>query len=109
MPLEEFPSLNISALSQHLLDSCVKESDDDHNSPDYHVNGPHSDAYCQEIKMMSFVYGSVGSNISFLQIEYDFGFLQAPIILMKYMADNSSKRTPLAALNVSKLFSSDNF
>lgn len=26
-----------SILPQHLLDCCVKESDDDRNSPDYHV------------------------------------------------------------------------
>ncbi|XP_074549221.1 transient receptor potential cation channel subfamily A member 1b [Halichoeres trimaculatus] len=53
---------------KHLLDSCVKESDEDHNSPEYHI-------------------------------EYDFGFLQAPIVQMKYVTDKSTKTPPLAALN----------
>ncbi|CAJ1082255.1 transient receptor potential cation channel subfamily A member 1b [Xyrichtys novacula] len=51
---------------KHLLDSCVKESDDDHNSQNYHI-------------------------------EYDFGFLQAPIIMLKEHPD--TKTAPLAALN----------
>ncbi|XP_060920300.1 transient receptor potential cation channel subfamily A member 1b [Labrus mixtus] len=53
---------------KHLLDSCVKESDDDYNSPDYHI-------------------------------EYDFGFLQAPLTRVKKSSDNIMKAPPLAALN----------
>uniref|UniRef100_A0A3P8U693 Transient receptor potential cation channel, subfamily A, member 1b n=1 Tax=Amphiprion percula TaxID=161767 RepID=A0A3P8U693_AMPPE len=52
---------------KHLLDRCVRESDDDHNSPDYHI-------------------------------EYDFAWLQAPLIAKK-MSDKSMKFEPLAALN----------
>uniref|UniRef100_UPI0037E71AE9 transient receptor potential cation channel subfamily A member 1b n=1 Tax=Semicossyphus pulcher TaxID=241346 RepID=UPI0037E71AE9 len=50
---------------KHLLDNCVRESDDDHNSPNYHI-------------------------------EYNFAFLQAPLIKLK---TTKSKIPPLAALN----------
>ncbi|XP_041670611.1 transient receptor potential cation channel subfamily A member 1b [Cheilinus undulatus] len=52
---------------KHLLDSCVRESDHDPNSPDYHI-------------------------------EYDFGFLQAPLIRVK-SSDKTQRVPPLAALN----------
>ncbi|XP_053198303.1 transient receptor potential cation channel subfamily A member 1b [Scomber japonicus] len=52
---------------KHLLDRCVKESDDDHNSPDYHI-------------------------------EFDFKWLQAPLVLKK-VKDKTLRPQPLAALN----------
>uniref|UniRef100_A0A3B5B373 Transient receptor potential cation channel subfamily A member 1-like n=1 Tax=Stegastes partitus TaxID=144197 RepID=A0A3B5B373_9TELE len=52
---------------KHLLDRCVRESDDDHNSPEYHI-------------------------------EYDFEWLQAPIMAKK-ITDKNYKFQPLAALN----------
>ncbi|XP_034428510.1 transient receptor potential cation channel subfamily A member 1b [Hippoglossus hippoglossus] len=51
---------------KYLLDRCVKESDDDNNSPDYHI-------------------------------EYNFQWLQAPLVTKK--ADISKKYQPLASLN----------
>ncbi|CAB1447403.1 unnamed protein product [Pleuronectes platessa] len=51
---------------KYLLDRCVKESDDDNNSPDYHI-------------------------------EYNFQWLQAPLITKK--EDLSKKYQPLASLN----------
>ncbi|KAL4635179.1 transient receptor potential cation channel subfamily A member 1-like [Arapaima gigas] len=54
---------------KHLLDKCVTESDDDINSPDYHI-------------------------------QYDFQWLQAPIMLQKEAkTDKTLKIQPLAALN----------
>ncbi|XP_070842326.1 transient receptor potential cation channel subfamily A member 1-like [Chaetodon trifascialis] len=52
---------------KHLLDSCVRESDHDHNSPDYHI-------------------------------EYNFTWLQAPLVTMK-STDKNLRVQPLAALN----------
>ncbi|XP_062297967.1 transient receptor potential cation channel subfamily A member 1b [Scomber scombrus] len=52
---------------KHLLDRCVRESDDDHNSPDYHI-------------------------------EYNFKWLQAPLVLQK-VKDKTLRPQPLAALN----------
>lgn len=37
---------------QHLLDTCVKESDNDHNCPDYHVS--HRDAAQSRITAAAF-------------------------------------------------------
>lgn len=36
----------LSSLKQHLLDTCVRESDDDHNCPNYHVRFPDSTKSC---------------------------------------------------------------
>lgn len=82
-------------LRQHLLDSCVRESDDDHNSADYHVilQLSHTSKETALLRMSALT----ATPLCTLQIEYSFRWLQTP--LEKKLWEKKGYR-PLAAVNV---------
>lgn len=85
----------ICFLRQHLLDSCVRESDDDHNSADYHVILQHSHTSKEAARLR--LSALTATPLCTLQIEYSFRWLQTP--LEKRLWEKNGYR-PLAAVNV---------
>lgn len=81
---------------QHLLDSCVKESDYDTNSPEFYVN------HTQRKHRLTMEELFKHFLLFFFQIKYDFTWLQVPTETkdesrMKYAG-------PLASLNAREKF-----
>lgn len=85
----------ICFLRQHLLDSCVRESDHDHNSADYHVIRQLS--HTSKENALLGMSALTAMPLCVAQIEYSFRWLQTP--LEKRLWEKSSYR-PLAAVNV---------
>lgn len=103
-------SVVLHCLQQHLLDRCVRESDHDHNSPEYHVTQMQLAQ-----RNVTVLYNLSGAQIyclmyciflRVLQIEYSFKWLQASITAKKTYDDlKSLKYQPLPALNVRNFIS----
>lgn len=88
----------ICFLHQHLLDSCVRESDEDHNSADYHVILWLSHTSNENPWLRMCALTEMPPCV--LQIEYSFRWLQTP--LEKRLWEKNGYR-PLVAVNVMTL------